>query len=66
MKKLLLSLFFVVILTTGYGQSVDYKKNEISVGIIHVAHAPKKSGNIICTFILCGSHQQYHLQKMDQ
>lgn len=41
MKNILLVLSFLFILNLGYSQNSDFKKNEISVGIINLADSPK-------------------------
>jgi len=41
MKKILLTLVFLFILAIGYSQNSDYKKNEISIGIINLTESPK-------------------------
>jgi hypothetical protein len=41
MRKSLITFSFLFILTLGYSQNSDYKKNEISLGLINVSEAPK-------------------------
>ena len=41
MKKLLITFNFLFILTLGYSQNSDYKKNEISLSLINVSESPK-------------------------
>lgn len=41
MKKLLLTLGLSLTLAIGYSQNSDYKKNELSIGIINVTQSPK-------------------------
>jgi hypothetical protein len=41
MRKILLTISLIFILKIGYSQDSDYKKNEISVGLINVNQSPK-------------------------
>ncbi|GAL79525.1 hypothetical protein JCM19274_2033 [Algibacter lectus] len=41
MKNILLVLSFLFILNLGYSQNSEFKKNEISVGLINLAESPK-------------------------
>jgi len=46
MKKIILTLGFSFILAVGYSQNSDYKKNEISIGIINLTESPKNQENL--------------------
>jgi len=41
MRKILLTISLIFILKIGYSQDSDYKKNEISIGVINLAESPK-------------------------
>jgi len=52
MRALILTFSFLFILRIGYSQNSDFKKNEISLGIINQMKSPKDQVKFFYKFIL--------------